>query len=695
MRLKPRKLLAYKPFLCHFLALLMVLCNSEVAAQKSDQIDSDLNQIIQFLVEEFIESNETEGELDYNTLTEVFDELKREKKELNELSHGELSQLYFLSEIEIFAILSYRDNFGPFINVYELQAVRELTSLSRSIIKHLLIVGNQRGRLHNVLTIPENKNELFIKLKYQPEISKGFMQSSGNQAVFIGGRESSYLRYRHNSRKVRIGATFEKDSGEAYNGSLSELGFDFASYFIEYRNTDIKLSRLILGDYQVSFGQGLIAFNSFGSFKSGLVTSIQRNAAVLGPYSSIGENVFSRGFASEWELSIKSKLFLGLSIAKKDANISDSTTVSSFQNSGFHKTEAEIEDKDAIKDLSFFLRYENNFGSLGKWGVNYLGHRFNKSLKPREQLYNLFDFKGDRVNNASFDHNVQIANTNIFGEIAVSQNGSIALVQGLVKSIDPKIDVALLFRSYDKAYQTLDGQGFGEYAGTQNERGIYFGSTYRFSQQLTLHAYYDSWSHEWLRFRINAPSTGNEFLLRLEHRRKRQSYYYFQFKIESKFENLTGDLSHILANKKLYKLRLQLNNNITKSLELRTRIEFTRYTKENSKEQGFLFYQDALYKKIGSPYSISARISYFNISDFNARIYAYENDLLHEHYVPFFNGHGLRYYLNLRHRLSHLFSIEFRFGQTSYFNREEISSGNNLITGNKQSLVKAQIQMKF
>ena len=56
---------------------------------------------------------------------------------------------------------------------------------------------------------------------------------------------------------MSIGFTMEKDAGEEFFKGKQSTGFDFYSAHCYIRNLGI-LKSLAIGDYHVSFGQGLI-----------------------------------------------------------------------------------------------------------------------------------------------------------------------------------------------------------------------------------------------------------------------------------------------------------------------------------------------------------------------------------------------------------------------------------------------------
>ena len=114
-----------------------------------------------------------------------------------------------------------------------------------------------------------------------------------------------------------------------------------------------------------------------------------------------------------------------------------------------------------------------------------------------------------------------------------------------------------------------------------------------------------------------------------------------------------------------------------------------------SKNTGSMAYQDILYKPIGGQFSFTTRIAVFRISMYEARIYAYENDLSQQFSIPAYYGIGSRAYLNLRYSGVQGLTIEFRVARTWLKDREAIGSGLDQLPGNKRTSIKAQLRYLF
>ena len=112
-------------------------------------------------------------------------------------------------------------------------------------------------------------------------------------------------------------------------------------------------------------------------------------------------------------------------------------------------------------------------------------------------------------------------------------------------------------------------------------------------------------------------------------------------------------------------------------------------------QHGFLAYQDVAFRKIGSPLHLAGRFCLFDADTYDARIYAYENDVLYAYSIPAFSHRGMRLYLLARYTVTQGIDIWLRFAQTYYTNLDVIGSGLDEIEGNTKSEVKAEVRFKF
>ena len=260
------------------------------------------------------------------------------------------------------------------------------------------------------------------------------------------------------------------------------------------------------------------------------------------------------------------------------------------------------------------------------------------------------------------------------------------------------MSLSVVYRNFHRDYHALNPNPFADGASGNNEKGVYFGSEILPAKGWKINFYADFYQNPWFKFGVDGPSTHSDFLIKVAYKKKRKYEAYVQFIYEKNERNsIFFDEQRVdqIGSGSRKRLRFQFSNKLTKALELRNRVEFSFSDLLNINEKGFLIYQDIIFKPLASPFSFSARYALFETDAFNSRIYAYENDLLYEFFIPFYFYKGSRFYVNTRYKITQNITAEFRYARTYLENRDVIGSGNDLIDGNVRTELKAQIKLKF
>ena len=216
-------------------------------------------------------------------------------------------------------------------------------------------------------------------------------------------------------------------------------------------------------------------------------------------------------------------------------------------------------------------------------------------------------------------------------------------------------------------------------------------------------AYGDLYKFPWLKYLVDAPGYGRDFLTQLTYTPDKQVEIYTRFRNESKQTNQSGNLSAgqagnsvtnflVVISKQNWRTELSFKVNIAVTVRSRVDLVWYHTDHENSSNagKGFLGFFDFLYKPMLSPYAAGLRLQYFETDNYDSRVYAYENDVLYSYSVPALYDKGFRYYLNLRYNFKKRITLWLRWAQTIYGNKTTIGSGRDEINGNKKSEIKLQ-----
>ncbi len=456
---------------------------------------------------------------------------------------------------------------------------------------------------------------------------------------------------------------------------------------------------MALGDFTVNMGQGLIQWQSLAFKKSADIMGVKRQSAILRPYNSAGEFNFNRGIGITVKKQNIEITAFG-SIRQLSANlvmdtINFATHVSSFQLSGNHRTEGEVADRNSLRQTSFgsVVRYTSKQWHIAVNGVHY---KFSLPVQKREEPYNLFSISGRTWYNVSVDYSYTYKNLHFFGEAAADKNFNKAFLNGLLISVDPKVDLSLVLRTIAKNYQSVNGNAFTENIYPTNENGVYAGITIRPVSAWRLDVYGDIYKFPWLKFQVDAPGYGRDFMAQLTYVPDKQVEIYTRFRNESKQVNQRDNttVTNYLVQLPKKSWRIQVNYKLNPAITLRDRVELVWYNKTgNESEKGFLTYFDFLYKPALKPYSGIARVQYFETDSYDSRLYAYENDVLYGYSIPVFYDKGYRYYITLNYDLTKKLSVWARWAQTIYRNKTTIGSGLDEINGNRKTEIKLQARL--
>ncbi len=678
------------PFLLGRLILTGLLCFStlRLAAQTDDPVTAEL-------LENFFRDNETASESDALQFLENLENWRSRPLNLNTISREDLLSMHLLNSLQIGNFLTYREQFGPLLNEYELQAVPgwELSDIRRILNFTRISSGLDARNTRIINGLYKGDNEVLFRW--------GAPQPPNYYSDDIEGRPYNWaLRYRHTfDNRLRFGFTAENDPGEALFYGSNPQGFDFYSAHLFIQNLNSTVKTIALGDYSARFGQGVLLQTGFSPGKSAETVSVTRGGRKLNAYGAFGEAYFFRGAATTIAINKVIEVTALYSDRRRDGNVvtpdlddleASEIEFSSLQTSGLHRTTGEIDDEKSVHErvggISTAFNLKN--AQITANGL-YIG--YDKPLSPLPAAYRRYVFQGKSLVGASLDYNWRYRNWLLFGETARSDNGGMAAVNGLLLSPDQHITLTAVHRSLDKDYQSVYGAPFAEVSRASNERGLYLGADIRYIRRWQINVYADVWQHPWLRYGVSAPSRGREFLARVIWTKSKTFTAYTLWQSETKerdsdVEGITG-----LVENRRDRFRLHASYKVSPGVEFRSRIEWTIFSvQDGPRSHGFIAYQEAAIKPLSFPLTATVRYAVYDTDNYDTRSYAFETDLFSAISIPAFSGQGSRAYLNLSWRINKWLRLEGRVEQTNQL-RAVTSSGK---TG-KELFWKLQTRMRW
>ncbi|MFM1931859.1 MAG: hypothetical protein RL226_1162 [Bacteroidota bacterium] len=695
-----------------FLSMLSVFFVQQGSAQ-TDEDDAQLKQqIIEQRVEAIIETLDEGVDVDFTTLFDLFSLYLERPINLNKAEAEELRQLYLLTDAQIMNLFNHIQAYGPLRDIFELQAVKgwDLSTIYNILPFVTVHPPSEASKWTWKDLKQDGTHDIFLRWSRVLEEQEGYAEIDPEEIAenpnrrYLGSPDRLYLRYRYRYRNnLSVGLTAEKDPGEEFFTGSQRQGFDFYSGHVFYEDKGF-VRKVAVGDYQAQFGQGLTMWSGLGFGKSPFIASAKRNGLGLRPYTAVGEGLFMRGGAATIGFG-KSEVTAFYSDKFIDANVTaiDSTdaevrvSVSSLQVSGLHRTPGELADKKVIREQYMGANYTFRTRKL-TLGATAVHSRLGASFERNLQLYNQFEFNSNENTVAGLNYNYVFRNINIFGETAISASGGTATVNGLLAALDQRLTFAVVQRRFDRDFQNLYASAFAERSTPTNERGTYFAAEFKPIRKWTFNGYADFFTFPWLSYLADQGTSGYEYLAQISHKPNKTSEYYVRWRYRSKDRNSpqTDEPMDYTTPWTQENIRLHLSYRPHVNWQLKTRAEWITYQQEGlAKERGFLIYQDVLFKRIGSPLTLSMRYALFNTDSYNARLYAFENDVLYFFSIPAYSGTGSRVYAVAKWHISRGVDLWVRAARWLYTDREQVNSGLETIDGNARTEIRVQLRVRL
>ena len=678
-----------------FLLLIISLLSVNIYAQ----INNDI--IIDYF--EKMSENSEEELTDFSDLMESYWSLAENPININSDEIEQLADLKIISIFQLESIKNYRKNYGDFQFWEELYEVEGLDRTSIEMIRPLICFKEQNPnkiKLKDIFKYGKNKtllevNQCFNKKKGYADIEDSLLYAKPN-SIYLGSPQKLYLRHNYTyNNKIEAGFVLEKDPGEylfKYNindsilkllGNKCYSGFDFFSFHI-YITKFWFLKTLAIGDYKVSFGQGL-TMGSGMAFVGNGGSLLRRNKKITASKSA-NEAYYLRGIASTFEYK-NFELSIFYSNKKTDANIVEYDTIdeiplkiSSLQQSGLHRTYNEILDRKVVRQQLCGL---NLSYKISNFQIGYTLHKtyLNAELMPNESIYNSFYFKGKELTNQGLDFYYVLKKILLYGEIAMSNNKGLAGLIGTTIQPAGYIEFTILYRNYAKNYQCLYSNAFASGSNTRNEKGWYFSSTLSLAANWKFITSIDFHKSDWFKNTAYSPSHGYEFDSQLNYTPNQNTIIFIEYRNKSKMKNCanTDVFQKHLIGEKNNMLRLHASYNLSDAITLKNRVEYHFNNSNNETNHSYLIYQDILYNPKEKPYNIAFRYELFNAE--KGSVYAYENDVLYAFAVGGLSGKGIRTYLVGKVKLYDTIQISGKIGLTFYDDKTTIGSGLETIEG--------------
>ena len=627
-----------------------------------------------------------------NELEELSNRLQ-ELVNLNSATREQLEQFPFLSDIQIEHLLAYIYIHGQMETIYELQLVEEL---DRQTIQYLLpfvcikAINNEPAfRWKTMLKDAGRygKNEVLTRLDIP------FYKRKGYEHTYLGPSVYNSVKYTFRYRdQLYAGGVAEKDAGEPFAALHNSYGYDYYSFYLLLQNCG-RLKSLAVGNYRLSFGQGLVMSTDYLMGKTIYASSFNNRSTGIKRHSSTDEYNYFRGVATTVALTKRLSVSAFYSHRNMDGVVTDGEITSVYK-TGLHRSRKEADKKNLLTSqlTGGNVSYQQNHIRLGITGVYYV---FNRPYEPELTGYSKYNIHGNHFYNLGIDYAYRWRRFSFQGETAIGKQGWASLNR-LQYSPVQDIQFMLIHRFYSYDYWAMYAHSFGEGSTVQNEQGYYVGLETTPFSHWRFFVSFDLFSFPWKKYRINKPSRGTDGLIQATFTPRTNLSMYLKYRYKQKERDLTGSKGTLTLPIFHHQLRYRLNYSLNDVFSSRTTLDYNHFhSQDRAATKGYQVTQMISSQLPWTRLFADVQGSYFCTDDYDSRVYVSEKGLLYTFYTPSFQGRGFRCAVRLRYELNKHWLFITKFGETIYLNRNEIGSGNDLIYGNKKADIQMQLRIKF
>ena len=560
-----------------------------------------------------------EWQLNYDLLCE----LEQHPININKATREDLEQLPFLSAQQVEALMEYKYRYGGMKSLAELMMIREIEPQMRKLLGCFIYAGEEsKSKIRT-------KHELIACYKVDYRHWFRYQMEQGD--------------------KLKLGLVASQDADEPFFSGKNKLGYDYYSPYLQLKKLG-RLETLVLGNFRVSMGMGMVMNNSFSLGKIATLQNLGRNANGLRAHSSRSLG-FLQGAGATINLGRGIKTTAFVSYTPMDATLNSDGSARTIITTGYHRTETELAKKNNLHALKTGGTIKYNGGRV-HLALNALYAHLDRRLSPsKTQLYNYFKPEGADFMNASVDYGYRGRRFTLNGETAIDGNGHIATINTISLTTNIGLNLMALQRFYSYQYSSLDAQSYSDCGRVQNESGVYIGLSWQLSPKWQLAAYADYAYHPWALYRKTSSSYSLDNLMQC-------SFTSNHWKLMARYR--------LKAYEKEHRTRITAEYT-TENFSARTQFD-GGYCAENE-ERGAMLSENLAYTYHW--FRMNAGVGYFNTDSYNSRVYLYESGPLYTYSMQQFYGEGMRYWLMLRANLGKHFMLTAKVGVTNCFDRKD------------------------
>lgn len=601
---------------------------------------------------------------DKQTLSQILLETYTNPLNLNNVTPQALDALSILSPDQLDNFFKHIAKTGPLFSKYELQAIAHFDLETIYLLLPFIFVKDnaKQAAIAFQKAMYANYNS-YAALSYETDLNayfKGLINS--NDTKPLGHLDKYKLHLRLKVPSMVFGVVAHKQPGEAFiwDQSTNRYGFNLWSYFLEFtHNTWLK--KLIIGHYQVGFGQGLIM--GLPTLRNHDIHAIicPPNTGIR-PYQGI-PRIGLRGLAMTTILKpIEATLFYAHQYldAKIEKDQNQHPYISSIDSTGKYDSPAKLNKKGTLCQqtigYSLLAKHHNQQRVIG---LTTLYSYYNVPIIPFQSPFKTYLFHGNHTLASSIFYHWLWKSLLFWGELGYSwlnhntiQQPEYSAIMGTLISLSRYIDLSTALYYYSQGFYAPYGQGFKHYTNDQaNEKGWYTALKITPSFALQCYIQYHYFSILRPKPRLLEKSYGYTITSYINYIHQRKTILWLQHKIRYLPQN---QRLNILNNAHINPILHLTNHHIKLKIDhkgpwlwwINMELQYNQQQTIPNKTHGYML---AHTEKWQWPHlHLLYKITYFFTQDFFTRLYVYEPHVLANgaNFLPYY-GHGMAHILQI------------------------------------------------
>lgn len=487
-------------------------------------------------------------------------------------------------------------------------------------------------------------------------VSKSTYSEQNEADKYKGEIFTNYNFISLRSENISFNAVYKRDAGELFK-------YGSASYFLQ-ANSIYFVDKLIIGNYSVNFGQGILISTKPNYYLSTMSFSeIFNENEILRGSSSSNELYSLKGGAIEIGMgSLKSILFLSKNYLA--ATIDSLNNIKSIYSENLFRTENEINKfnhlNEKISGVLLIYSLNENFN----FGYGYRKSEFSKvvPLKYLTEQNKTLNLNSILANYESQNLKIKI---DLSGEVNIAENNIYSLQINPIK----RLSFILNKREYNSLYKINYVNAISNQSNlVLKEDGLLYGIIFNSLDGISINGFVDYYNITETNY---TKSGGSETGIRIYKSKNKFNYFEFTKKYNnyiSERENENIIIKNISTSKLKNKYRIQLHD-IYNTINLLNRFEFLEVYEEKSYEKGILFSSTINYK-LNNKFKVIGNITFYKTDSFKSRMWEFEsNGRGYLAFAPLYSS-GIKKILSADFELFKNFNLSIRYSQNTFDKNE-------------------------